>query len=445
MLRSARTRKKKIPLPSPVPGARSQLSTWKLQLTCFASHPPPPRTHLHSYIRTHALLVSSNRSTALGSSTGTNRFVPPNPATAVARLHTERRSRKTPCLLSSSSSNRYRTATPQQTTRRALYLPHLTHHPRASPLLFGLTFSLCAFGGDLQAVDTQAGKINQSRPLRLQPSTCGVDTQEFRIPPGDPRRYRRRLPESAAGRCRCCWSMFSNKRRRSLDDLSLSPSSPTLARSQSLRSPHPKVRHHHHHHHHHHMHSHSPAMFISLPAPQLSRLPSMKRRSPLSPPAVTPPSVSITGYTALQAERDHRSRSSPPPTERARSLLAKVAVVSSVPSAPTSPRMCTSSSARSCLSSPNSSPSSTPPGEYGHFPFGYSTRRMSKGLPESPDGGSPHAFVSRRVRVCFAHAIDRNDVVLEANDFPLVGGYVSFPVFEEFGEDRSDDEDDASR
>ncbi|KAI5849513.1 hypothetical protein DFP73DRAFT_591772 [Morchella snyderi] len=140
-------------------------------------------------------------------------------------------------------------------------------------------------------------------------------------------------------------------------------------------------------------------MFISLP----SRCePSVRQsiRSPLTPPSVTPPSVSVTGSSTMQCERD-RCKS---PTTKAHTLLAKVAtVVATSPQPtqpqPTAPRMAASISNSSSASN---SPLSTPPSEGGHFPFGM----ISKELPESPDGG-----------------------------------YISFPVFEEW-DYKSDDERD---
>lgn len=148
--------------------------------------------------------------------------------------------------------------------------------------------------------------------------------------------------------------MASNKRRRSLKDAN-SPSS-KFAAVQS-----------------------TPVMFISLPSPRIPPT-IFRRRSPLTPPTVTPPAVSIFDSPLAQPERRM-------PSQRATALLAKVAVVSSTPqhSAPSSPRICPES-----------------PSEYNiHFPFSSSNRY----LPESPDGG-----------------------------------YVSFPVFEEFSDSRSDDE-----
>jgi len=131
-------------------------------------------------------------------------------------------------------------------------------------------------------------------------------------------------------------------------------------------------------------------MFISLPTNNTPHL----RRSPLTPPSVTPPSVSAT---TMQSERDRCTS----PSRSASTLLAKVAVVGApqpqAGTTPCSPRMAMGSNS----SSASSTPISTPPGDGCHFPFGSS----QKGLPESPDGG-----------------------------------YISFPVFEEFGDYKSDDE-----
>ncbi|KAL7271678.1 hypothetical protein RUND412_005538 [Rhizina undulata] len=135
-------------------------------------------------------------------------------------------------------------------------------------------------------------------------------------------------------------------------------------------------------------------MFISLPAPRISSPP--KRRSPLTPPSVTPPAVSTTGSSTMQCERD-RCKS---PSQRASTLLARVAVVGSPPptTAPSSPRMYSSTN----HSSTDSTPICTPPADGSQFNF-----TASKNLPDSPDGG-----------------------------------YISFPVFEEFGDYKSDDERD---
>ncbi|KAF8249485.1 hypothetical protein K440DRAFT_543760 [Wilcoxina mikolae CBS 423.85] len=134
-------------------------------------------------------------------------------------------------------------------------------------------------------------------------------------------------------------------------------------------------------------------MFISLPAPRLSASAfPVKRRSPLTPPSVTPPSVTVSDPAAMQRARD-RCRS---PSSRASALLAKVAVVSSAPgTVPSSPRLC-------AANSPDST-NSTPPDDGGQFQFS-----SSKQLPESPDGG-----------------------------------YVSFPMFEAF-ENYGQDHDDGS-
>lgn len=117
----------------------------------------------------------------------------------------------------------------------------------------------------------------------------------------------------------------------------------------------------------------------------------------------------------MQCERD-RCKS---PSSRATALLAKVAVSPQpMASTPSAPRMANSLSNQS---STNTSPLSTPPGEGGHFPFGM----LSKELPESPDGMQYHRssnFYLSPVLIIFA-----------------TGGYISFPVFEEFGEYKSED------
>jgi len=131
-------------------------------------------------------------------------------------------------------------------------------------------------------------------------------------------------------------------------------------------------------------------MLLSLPDPRES---SRSRRFPLTPPSVTPPSVSVSGSSTMQSERDRCTS----PSQTATTLLAKVATPQpQTGTTPSSPRMAMSNS-----SSASSTPLSTPPGDGCHFPFG----SMQKGLPESPDGG-----------------------------------YISFPVFEEFGGYKSEDE-----
>ncbi|CUS11922.1 unnamed protein product [Tuber aestivum] len=114
-------------------------------------------------------------------------------------------------------------------------------------------------------------------------------------------------------------------------------------------------------------------MLLSLPDPRES---SRSRRSPLTPPSVTPPSVSVTGSSTMQSERDRCTS----PSQTATTLLAKVAAPQpQTGTTPSSPRMAMSNS-----SSASSTPLSTPPGDGCHFPFG----SMQKGLPESPDGTS---------------------------------------------------------
>ena len=114
-------------------------------------------------------------------------------------------------------------------------------------------------------------------------------------------------------------------------------------------------------------------MLLSLPDPRES---SRSRRFPLSPPPVTPPSVSVSGSSTMQCERDRCTS----PSQTATTLLAKVAAPQpQTGTTPSSPRMAMSNS-----SSASSTPLSTPPGDGCHFPFG----SMQKGLPESPDGTS---------------------------------------------------------
>jgi hypothetical protein len=167
--------------------------------------------------------------------------------------------------------------------------------------------------------------------------------------------------------------MASNKRRRSSD--STSTSSSKFVALQKQQPPN--------------------SMFISLPEPRIPTpiCSQMKRRSPLTPPSVTPPSVSVSDSTTIQRPRDRCT------SPRASVLLAKVAVVSATPgTVPSSPRLCAAASPDS--NSNNSTPSATPPDEGCQFSFS-----SSKQLPESPNGG-----------------------------------YVSFPMFEAFGgcDDRED-------
>jgi len=85
---------------------------------------------------------------------------------------------------------------------------------------------------------------------------------------------------------------------------------------------------------------------------------------------------------------------------RAQALLAKVAVVSAQPPIPTVPRHFSAQSPAGG-SSVDSTPTATPPEEGGHFSF------SGKNLPESPGGT-----------------------------------YISFPMFEAFGEQEEDEGDD---
>ncbi|KAA8912845.1 hypothetical protein FN846DRAFT_214650 [Sphaerosporella brunnea] len=123
-----------------------------------------------------------------------------------------------------------------------------------------------------------------------------------------------------------------------------------------------------------------PPTFISLPEPRIASTTtpaySMKRRSPLTPPSVTPASVTVSESTTLRRDR---CRS---PSSRASAILQKVAVVSSTPSTvPSSPRLCaTNSPGSNGVNSNDSTPTSTPPDDGGQFPF-------TKHLPERPEGG----------------------------------------------------------
>lgn len=120
---------------------------------------------------------------------------------------------------------------------------------------------------------------------------------------------------------------------------------------------------------------HSAAATIVLTLPDSK---TKMRRAPLTPPSVTPPSVS-TEILVQQLERD---RCKSPAQLRASALLAKVAVLPPIP--PATAPMPTAS----CLSSPSltesssSSPASSPPGDGDQF-FG----TFPKELPASPNGG----------------------------------------------------------
>ncbi|KAI5803225.1 hypothetical protein EDC01DRAFT_646351 [Geopyxis carbonaria] len=116
------------------------------------------------------------------------------------------------------------------------------------------------------------------------------------------------------------------------------------------------------------------SMLIKLPSSQISQTCPKKRRSPLTLPSVTPPSVTMSEHTTQQ-EKDRCQSSS---RSRAASLLAKVAVVGSQPSAPTSPRNWTSGcSPESSTSSMTSSPTSTPREESDQFHFD-SSKQLTK-------------------------------------------------------------------
>lgn len=106
-----------------------------------------------------------------------------------------------------------------------------------------------------------------------------------------------------------------------------------------------------------------------------------------------PPSVSVTGSSIQQYERD-RCKS---PNLQAKALLAKVAAPFG--SVPTSP-----------LSSSGTSSASSSPGEGANFNF------FSKSLLDSPES------------TWSSHSILKPDQYPNA---PSLGGYISFPQFEE--------------
>ncbi|KAF8471917.1 hypothetical protein BDZ91DRAFT_482374 [Kalaharituber pfeilii] len=120
------------------------------------------------------------------------------------------------------------------------------------------------------------------------------------------------------------------------------------------------------------IHSAASTMVLTLPSSKM-------RKGPLSPPSVIPPSVSTDISSLQQLERD---RCKSPSQMRASALLAKVAVLPSVPTAtapmPTASGMCSPG----LTSSNSSSPASSPPGEGDQFSF----HTFPKQLPTSPNG-----------------------------------------------------------
>lgn len=153
----------------------------------------------------------------------------------------------------------------------------------------------------------------------------------------------------------------------------------------------------------------SASMYISFESRGIT---STTRGVVVTPPSVTPPSVSIEGSCVTQCERD-RCKS---PTQRASALLARVAA----PLQTDRSSGVVNSLAPSAPSSASSSPSSSPPGVGAHSSF------FRSSLPESPDGmlesGSPYW---QQPSLTF-----------------YSGGYVSFPDFEELynADYKSDDE-----
>ncbi|RPB25403.1 hypothetical protein L211DRAFT_121859 [Terfezia boudieri ATCC MYA-4762] len=145
--------------------------------------------------------------------------------------------------------------------------------------------------------------------------------------------------------------------------------------------------------------------FQSAAATMVLTLPDSKakvRRAPVTPPSVTPPSVSTDISLVQQLERD---RCKSPTQLRASALLAKVAVLPSVPSATAPMPTASGMSSPGLTDSNSSSPASSPPGEGDQF-FG----TFPKELPCSPNGG-----------------------------------YISFPDFDRFGGDCTSDEEESLR
>lgn len=135
----------------------------------------------------------------------------------------------------------------------------------------------------------------------------------------------------------------------------------------------------------------------------------------MTPPSVTPPSVS-TDISLVRHERDRCTS----PSQKASALLAKVAVLPCVPGG-TSPMPTGSGmSSLGLSSSSNSSPASSPPGEGEQFSFG----NFPKHLPPSPNGELPLVHPSARSQTDF-----------------MLGGYISFPDFDQFAGYNSEDED----
>lgn len=144
--------------------------------------------------------------------------------------------------------------------------------------------------------------------------------------------------------------------------------------------------------------------FQSAAATMVLTLPDSKtkmRRAPVTPPSVTPPSVS-TDILVQQLERD---RCKSPTQLRASALLAKVAVLPSIPTATAPMPTASGLSSPGLTDSNSSSPASSPPGEGDQFFVSF-----PKELPASPNGG-----------------------------------YISFPDFDQFGGDCTSDEDEPSK
>lgn len=161
--------------------------------------------------------------------------------------------------------------------------------------------------------------------------------------------------------------------------------------------------------------------FQSAAATMVLTLPDSKtkmRRAPVTPPSVTPPSVSTDISLVQQLERD---RCKSPSQLRASALLAKVAVLPSIPTA-TAPMPTASGLSSPGLTDSNSStPASSPPGEGDQF-FG----SFPKELPHSPNGTS---------RQLPNHVSDDSNI--------FAGGYISFPDFDQFGGDCTSDEEES--
>lgn len=164
--------------------------------------------------------------------------------------------------------------------------------------------------------------------------------------------------------------------------------------------------------------------FQSAAATMVLTLPDSKtkmRRAPVTPPSVTPPSVSTEISLAQQLERD---RCKSPTQLRASALLAKVAVLPSIPTATAPMPTASGVSSPGLTDSNSSSPASSPPGDGDQFFVSF-----PKELPASPNGKPKQHLIHIKHHI--------------PNIF--TGGYISFPDFDRFGGDCTSDEDEPSK